>query len=205
MYGKAQRTQNDKQVARRDGEALLHAQQIRARRCNNNTHPNRCGHAFFEEQTEYRHNHDVKRRQKPGLAHCRKADAELLQIRGHGKCRAAQHAAHPQGLAALLSLFVRLRFFRRFALHKQQHGQKRQRGNEIAYAVKRKRTQMVHAETLRYKRRTPNKGGDRQEQGSAKLLHENSLQVVVLHFVRLARQVLHPVIPVDLHHGNEAF
>lgn len=111
MYGKAQRTQNDEQVTRRDGEALLHAQQIRARRCNNNAHPNRCGHAFFEEQTEYRHNHDVKRRQKPGLAHCRKADAELLQIRGHGKRRAAQHAAHPQGLAALLSLFVRLRFF----------------------------------------------------------------------------------------------
>ena len=28
---------------------------------------------------------------------------------------------------------------------------------------------------------------------------------IVLHFVRLARQILHPVIPVDLHHGNEAF
>ena len=114
-------------------------------------------------------------------------------------------AAWLVSLAALLFLFVRLRFFRRFALHKQQHRQKCQRGNEIAYAVKRKRAQMVHAEALRHKRRAPNKGGDRQEQGSAKLLHENSLQVVVLHFVRLARQILHPVIPVDLHHGNEAF
>lgn len=160
------RTQNDVQVARTDGEILFYTEQIRADRGNHDTDPHRSGHTLFKKQAEDRHDDDVQRRQKTRLADTRVLNADLLQARRDGQCNTAEYAADPQRFPVILCRTRRLRGILS-AAQKQNDRNERHRSDKITHAVKGERTDVIHTDALRNKGCAPNEGSQHQKQSAS--------------------------------------
>ena len=80
-----ERAGDDEQVAFGDAEAFVHAQQIKPRDGDDDADPDEKRTAFFQKNTEDRHENDVAGRDETSLSNGRVFDANLLHGTGSSK------------------------------------------------------------------------------------------------------------------------
>ena len=165
MYRKAHRTHQDQQVARRQGEIPLDAQQIQRHHAAHHRDPHRQADLPLEEQPEHRHQHHIQRRDEPSLTRVRTGhQPSLLEVGGDGQRHTAAQAAQPKLLVGRFFLIGgrRRSILLRLVADGDDH-QQRQHGDKVPRGVKGERADAVSAQILRHKRRAPDERGQNRE------------------------------------------
>ena len=165
MDGEQQRTRQADEVAHREAEAAArHAQEVQPGHCQRNAAPVLHTASAAEQQAEQRHDQDVARGEESGLADWRIQQRELLGDAARAQRRAAAHTADNErfaGFAVLLGRLLRMRAAA-FAQHRDDR-QQDQSADDVAREHKGERADILHADTLRHKGHTPNRGRQQQE------------------------------------------
>ena len=123
-----------------------------------------------KQQAEQRHNQNVARGEESGLADRRIQQRELLGDAARAQRRAAAHTADNERFASFAAFLGRLLRMRAaaFAQHRDDR-QQDQSADDVAREHKGERADILHADTLRHKGHTPNRGRQQQKQRVSQL------------------------------------
>ena len=157
--GEAERAQQHIPVPLRDGEGLLHTEQIQSRHRQRHAEPDGPGCLFMEEDPRDGHDDDVQCRDEPRLAGGGGLQSHLLEIGGHGQRHAAAGAADgqiPPGAGPGLRFAVKVPL-PQGAEHQAQHQQEHER-HRASGSCKGKWLHMVCGHALGHEGSAPDQG-----------------------------------------------
>lgn len=154
LHGEEERAQQEVQVAGGDGEAIGNAQKVHAHDRNGNGEPVPRGYPLLEKYLPDGHEHDVQRRDEPGLSGGRAhVERQLLHI-GRGKQRRAADDAADDDVAPCPA--VRLSA-------QQADGEQHQKRDERTQRRYRERAEILRADALSGESRAPYDCGEQRE------------------------------------------
>ena len=101
MYRKDNGTEQHQNIALSERQPVCDAEQLQPCHRKRHADPHADPRTLFQKDTEYRHHHDVQRRDEPCLSDRRILNPDLLQIARHKQCQATADATCQQRVAAI--------------------------------------------------------------------------------------------------------
>ena len=156
MHGKHQGRKHQINISHFQPEAFLYTQQVKSNHCHCHTNPDLKPTLFLQENSQHRHQHNIKRRQEARLADRGILNPILLQIRSNTQADSAADSADCQYFIFLLFLFRRNRLLCfLFPPCQPDIGKQYQTAYQVSDTDKGKASHIIHSNALRHKRRTP--------------------------------------------------